>query len=125
METDMVFQTKLVNPDGRQKAIVGAHDRVASGKEFALFSQMLSVMAFGHVPVEGEFDKAGHQICRLITEDELVERAEAVTLLAMQTAYRNSWAVEVADIDRIFDDADEAAPRTGFTSSSDSDDITF
>ncbi len=114
----MTFQAKLVDPNGKPKAVVATHDRVASGKEFALFQHMLGIMALGCVPdEEGRFDAAGHQMTRVLTPMEIVYRAEQLVLKAMQTASYNDWVVESPDIDQIYDDLDSGgSQRVGFGS---------
>jgi hypothetical protein len=113
----MAFQAKLVDPDGKPKAIVATHDRVASGKEFALFQQMLAIMAIGCVPDEQcRFDGAGHMMSRLLTPFEIVQRAEELVLEAMRVASNNDWIVESAHIDLIYENHDENKQQAGFSS---------
>jgi hypothetical protein len=113
-EKIMTFQAKLVNPNGSPKAVVATHDRVASGKEFALFTQLLGMMAIGSVPAEG-FTPCGHQMSRLIDPDEIVDRAEEIVTRAMRTAEDRGWTVETDDIDRIYEDLDAEKALVGFS----------
>lgn len=102
----MVFQAKLVNPNGSPKAVVATHDRVASGKEFHLFSSLLGMMALGAIPTE-RLDDSGHQMFELIEPEVLVRRAEQIVQQAMYTATINEWVVEAADIDKIYQDRED------------------
>lgn len=102
----MTFQAKLVDPNGKPKAIVGTHDRVASGKEFALFQHMLGMMALGCVPDEEKCDIAGRQMSRLLSANEIVDRAQALVVFALQVAQAHGWIVETADIDQIYEDSE-------------------
>jgi len=112
----MTFQAKLVDPNGKPKAVVATHDRVASGKEFQLFQHMLGIMALGCVPdAEGRFDAAGHQMTRVLSPDEIVYRAEALVRKAMWIAEDNGWVVTAPDIDQLYDDHDSVdSQRVGF-----------
>ncbi len=107
-----MIQGKLVDPNGKPKAIVAVHDRIASGKEFALFQQLLAMMALGSVPAE-TFDASGHQMQRLLEPHELVRRAEEIVQMAMDTAACNGWVAEMDDIDKLYDDM-EGSTGAGF-----------
>ena len=108
----MTVQAKLVDPNGKPKAIVATHDRLHIGKEFALFSSLINMMAIGSIPTD-KLDEAGHQMARLITPEELVERAAEITYLALEQASLHDWSVVTADIDKIYEDAGNPN-RTGF-----------
>lgn len=98
-----MLQSKLVNPNGSLKATVAVHDRVASGKEFHLFSSLLGVMALGAIPTD-KFDPAGHQMFELIEPEALIHRAERIVRDAMYAASNNGWTAETADINEIYED---------------------
>lgn len=108
----MTMQAKLVDPNATQKAVVATHDRVASGKEFALFSHLIGIMAISSIPVKDEFSPTGAQMHELIDPVDLVWRAREIVREAMRVSNNEGWTVETDDIDSIYEEA--ARGVTGF-----------
>jgi hypothetical protein len=89
------------------KAAVATHDRLHSGKEFHLFCSILNMMAIAAVPTDEVRD--GVQVCRVMDPEEMVFRAEAITVCALAAADRRAWVVETDDIDLIYRGINDAA----------------
>jgi hypothetical protein len=108
----VTVQAKLVNLSDPQKAAVGTHDRIHSGKEFGLFTTLVCNLSLALVPTGGFH--GSRQVHRTLEPAEVVDRAEQITLRAMQVGFAHDWIIETADIDEIYRDKDDHPAKAGF-----------
>jgi hypothetical protein len=112
----MTVQFKIGDPAAAAQRTAMVHDKIASGHEFSLFRQILAVCTQLAEPLlddtallskTGEISRFPQQL-RMLTSEEVVNRAETITALALLKAKQYGWIIETANIDEIFPDNPKA-----------------